>query len=257
MSSERLHNQYVEKQTGTSYPYYDVSGTWSAKFKKTLNIVNPFALEQASSNDRFNFVPFDNAVYSHPKDLPNPVKFSALLPAHYDPLSADEPRINNNLGMKNGPHDSSVMGLTAKVYPRACARYLNIFKRCVMINGTKKCEQEEREFLSTCPNFALEDYRDSKIFQQKARMIQRQDYFQAMEVSSYNKGRTVGEVDGNKRWTDGAVPNLRSDSMWIDDRYVDVTQEEIDAAKARRAPLDLAEEASYAHEKKAHSQHAH
>ena len=257
MSAERLHNQFVEKKTGTSYPYYDVSGSWAAKVKRNLNVVNPFALEQASSNDRLNFLPFNDSLYYHSSNLPNPVKFSAFLPAHYDPLSADEPKYNSNLGMKEGPHDRAILGFTPKTYPRACTRYLSIFERCSMINGSDKCQQEEREFLSTCPNFALEDYRDAKIFQQKARMIQRQEYFQAMEVSSYNKGRSVSEVDGNKRWTDGAHPNLRPDSMWIDDRYVDVTQQEINAAKARRAQLTNAHENVEEHGKQPHSQHAH
>jgi hypothetical protein len=54
----------------------------------------------------------------------------------------------------------------------------------------------------------------------------------AMEVSSYNVGRTVANVP-RKTWVDGTADKLRSDSMWIDDRYVDITQTEIDQAKER------------------------
>ncbi len=53
-----------------------------------------------------------------------------------------------------------------------------------------------------------------------------------MEVSSYNVGRTVANVP-RKTWVDGTADKLRSDSMWIDDRYVDITQTEIDQAKER------------------------
>ncbi len=53
-----------------------------------------------------------------------------------------------------------------------------------------------------------------------------------MDVPQYNQGRTVANVP-RKTWIDGTAQNLRPDSMWIDDRYVDVTQAEIDQAKER------------------------
>lgn len=53
-----------------------------------------------------------------------------------------------------------------------------------------------------------------------------------MEVSSYNQGRTVANVP-RRTWADGEADRLRPDSMWIDDRYVDITQAEVDQAKQR------------------------
>ena len=53
-----------------------------------------------------------------------------------------------------------------------------------------------------------------------------------MEVSEYNRGRSVANVP-RKTWADGTAEKLRSDSMWIDDRYVDITQAEVDQAKER------------------------
>lgn len=53
-----------------------------------------------------------------------------------------------------------------------------------------------------------------------------------MEVPEYNQGRTVANVP-KKTWADGTAEHLRPDSMWIDDRYVDITQAEIDQAKER------------------------
>lgn len=51
-----------------------------------------------------------------------------------------------------------------------------------------------------------------------------------MEVSTYNRGRTVSDVP-LRSWEDGSRHNLRPDTLWADDRYADVTQEEINAAK--------------------------
>ena len=44
-----------------------------------------------------------------------------------------------------------------------------------------------------------------------------------MEVSSYNAGRTVANVP-RKTWDDGKANKLRPDTMWYDDRYVDINQ---------------------------------
>jgi hypothetical protein len=53
-----------------------------------------------------------------------------------------------------------------------------------------------------------------------------------MEVSSYNQGRTVANVP-RRSWNDGQADKLRPDSMWIDDRYADINQADVDAAKLR------------------------
>ena len=51
-----------------------------------------------------------------------------------------------------------------------------------------------------------------------------------MEVPDYNKGRTVADVPA-RNWTDGERSRLRPNSIWADDRYVDITQKEVDEAK--------------------------
>lgn len=53
-----------------------------------------------------------------------------------------------------------------------------------------------------------------------------------MEVPDYNKGRTVANVP-LKSWSDGERSKLRPNSMWADDRYADITQQEINDAKER------------------------
>jgi hypothetical protein len=55
-----------------------------------------------------------------------------------------------------------------------------------------------------------------------------------MKVSSYNEGRTVADVSG-KTWVHGSRKYLRPDSMWADDRYTNVTLEEVEEAKVRYA----------------------
>ena len=60
-----------------------------------------------------------------------------------------------------------------------------------------------------------------------------------MEVPEYNKGRTIADVP-HKNWSDGERSKLRPNSMWADDRYADVTQQEIDEAKQRIRKRNLA-----------------
>lgn len=55
-----------------------------------------------------------------------------------------------------------------------------------------------------------------------------------MKVSAYNEGRTVADIS-NWTYDHGKRQHLRPDTLWADERYVDVTQEEIDAAKVRYA----------------------
>lgn len=43
-----------------------------------------------------------------------------------------------------------------------------------------------------------------------------------MEISEYNKGRTVADIS-NKNWTHGTREYLRPDTMWADERYVDIS----------------------------------
>lgn len=63
-------------------------------------------------------------------------------------------------------------------------------------------------------------------------------YRQVMEVSEYNKGRTVADVPC-RQWSDGERSSLRPNSIWADDRYIDITQKEVDEAKERVAKRRL------------------
>lgn len=56
-----------------------------------------------------------------------------------------------------------------------------------------------------------------------------------MSEGEYNKGRSLKDVDGSKSRIHGTRRYLRPDSFWADERYVNVIQEDIDAAKLRHA----------------------
>jgi hypothetical protein len=53
-----------------------------------------------------------------------------------------------------------------------------------------------------------------------------------MDVPYYNKGRTVADVP-LRSWVDGTRERLRPDTLYADDRYHDITQEEVVAARER------------------------
>ena len=129
--------------------------------------------------------------------------------------------------------DFAVLAIEDKPKPKVCEVYMKKFKRCEMINGKGKCDEEGKEFLQVCPNFVLDMYREDKLKNQLHRKIQLQEYDWAMQVGEYNKNRTLSDVDGSKSYEDGLRKNLRPNTFWADDRYVNVTQDDINAAKKR------------------------
>lgn len=251
-SRDQLDNEFFARQAKTAYPYIDVDGKWYNSVKRVLAPINPFALEQASSKPRLNMGIFSSMGFIEPDILPAKEKPSAFGLSHFDPIKDMYPTTTESqpFGMTIPKEQLGSIHIAEQETPRVCSRYLNIFKRCAMVNGPAKCRDEERYFLSTCPTFALEDLRSGKLFNAKAKVIQRQEYRDAMEISPYNKGRSIRDVDVNVDFRKGMAPNLRSDSMWIDDRYADVTQEDIEQAKARVAARNAARgltEAAHGH----------
>lgn len=74
--------------------------------------------------------------------------------------------------------------------------------------------------------------KDNQILKKKLEANTNEKYRRVMEVPAYNRGRTVADIP-NKTWADGERSKLRPNSIWADDRYADITQEEVDAAKER------------------------
>ena len=72
--------------------------------------------------------------------------------------------------------------------------------------------------MEVCPDHILESLREKKKHMLRAEVIDNETYRRAMEVSSFNRGRSVSDLK-LKTWEYGAGSNLRSDSLYQDDRY--------------------------------------
>ena len=117
-------------------------------------------------------------------------------------------------------------------FPRHCTRSVDTYKTCLIANddNKSKCENEGKDILAICPPWALDKMKDNNSLKLKLEAQANIRYREAMEVSDYNRGRTIADV-ANKTWGDGERSKLRPNSMWADDRYADITQKEIDEAK--------------------------
>jgi len=78
----------------------------------------------------------------------------------------------------------------------------------------------------------LNNLKEKKLGLIKLEAINNKRYREAIAVSSYNQGRTVADVP-LRRWEDGSREHLRPNTLWADDRYVDITSDEVKAAKVR------------------------
>lgn len=103
-----------------------------------------------------------------------------------------------------------------------------------MANDEKSdvCQEEQNNIMSICPSWALHNLKEKKLSLLKNEAMSNHKYREVMEVGPYNKGRTVADVP-LRNWSDGNRHNLRPNTLWADDRYADITQEEITAAKDR------------------------
>ncbi len=70
-----------------------------------------------------------------------------------------------------------------------------------------------------CPNHVLHGLSESKKRNLRALSINNATYKRAMEISPFNEGKTLADVDPTKTWEDGTAAKLRPDSHWYDDRY--------------------------------------
>ena len=70
--------------------------------------------------------------------------------------------------------------------------------------------------MEVCPDHILEGLREKKKWYARAEVIDNETYRRAMQVSDYNRGRSVSDLQ-LKTWDYGY--SLRSDSLYEDDRY--------------------------------------
>jgi hypothetical protein len=226
---------YAHEVIGTHHPYINVSDSMLnpmlTNIRRGISSFNPFAYRQLASQDRQALgLRYGNKWYN-PDIYPNYVTFERWLPAHFDPLAAPsytKPLWSNE---KHAPVNT-YPAFTAEKLPRGCVRTIQNYQRCEMVNGTQKCGDEAKEILEICPNWALEGMKEKTKWIVKVTAMQNNQYFRAMQVSEYNKGRSVKDVS-DKTWIDGTRVNLRPDTMWADQRYGKISQAEINDAKKR------------------------
>ena len=72
--------------------------------------------------------------------------------------------------------------------------------------------------MEVCPDHVLEGLREKKKHMLRAEVIDNETYKRAMQVSDFNRGRSVSDLQ-LKTWDYGTAKNLRSDSIYQDDRY--------------------------------------
>ena len=72
--------------------------------------------------------------------------------------------------------------------------------------------------MEVCPDHVLEGLREKKKHMLRAEVIDNETYKRAMTVSDFNRGRSVSDLQ-LKTWDYGTAKNLRSDTLYQDDRY--------------------------------------
>jgi hypothetical protein len=236
MASESAPGRILtEDIIGTRYPYINLIdsglGTKLTDFRRSISSINPFALPQIPSQDRIAFGLRRGNGWYNPLPYPNGIMWWKMFPGHYDPLN-DEPKKERWQAELYSPAGHSHFIFTADKLPRGCVRTIQAFKRCEMVNGQGNCANASQEILSVCPAWALDELKEKQRFLAKVSAINRLTYQSAMEVSDYNKGRTVADVS-DRTWIDGTREHLRPDTMWADERYSKITQAEINEAKKR------------------------
>jgi hypothetical protein len=112
--------------------------------------------------------------------------------------------------------DSAFMALQPQMIPRGCAREIRQYHFCKEKANPEACFQEKINIMEVCPDHVLEALREKKKHYLRAESIDNETYKRAMQVSEFNKGRSVSELK-LKTWDQGK--HLRSDSWYQDDRW--------------------------------------
>jgi len=133
-------------------------------------------------------------------------------------------RKNKTLGHRQGGQCSPIMKtskyltLVPQFIPRGCHREIRKYQVCASKNGAENCTNDKVSIMEVCPDHILEGLREKKKWYMRAEMIDNDTYRRAMEVSDFNKGKSVSELK-LKTWAYGTSDNLRSDSVYQDNRW--------------------------------------
>jgi len=110
------------------------------------------------------------------------------------------------------------MTLVPQQIPRGCYKEIRAYQKCVDDKGKDKCFADKISIMEVCPDHVLEGLREKKKWYLRAEMIDNDTYKRAMSVSDFNKNRSVSDLK-LKTWDYGKTANMRSDSLWQDDRW--------------------------------------
>ena len=119
---------------------------------------------------------------------------------------------------ENNGKVSKYMTLIPNFIPRGCYKEIRKYQLCAEKSNAEACFNEKVDIMEVCPDHVLEGLREKKKWYLRAEVIDNQTYKRAMSVGDYNKGKTVTDLQ-LKTWEYGKGGNLRSDSLWQDDRY--------------------------------------
>lgn len=112
--------------------------------------------------------------------------------------------------MKN----SKYMTLRPEMIPRGCYKEIRKYQKCADSTEDKsQCFAAKIDIMEVCPEHVLEALREKKKWYLRAEMIDNDTYKRAMQVSDFNKNRSVSDLK-LKDWSYGKAANLRSDSLW-------------------------------------------
>jgi len=89
---------------------------------------------------------------------------------------------------------------------------------CAAKKNTEACLNEKISIMEVCPEHVLEGLKEKKKWYLRAEVIDNETYKRAMSVSDYNKDRSVSDLK-LKTWEHGKGMNMKSDTLWQDDRY--------------------------------------
>ena len=133
-------------------------------------------------------------------------------------------RKGKTLGAKNGGFNSPIMKeskymtLRPNFIPRGCFREIRKYQLCAAEKSADACFADKISIMEVCPDHVLEGLREKKKWYMRAEMIDNDTYKRAMTVSDFNAHRSVSDLQ-LKTWDYGKTQNLRSDSLYQDDRY--------------------------------------
>jgi hypothetical protein len=94
------------------------------------------------------------------------------------------------------------MGLRGEPIPRGCQREIKKYTDCASNKGKEQCFNEKIGIMEVCPEHVLHALKEKKKWFLRAQVIDNATYRRAMQVSPYNKGRSVSDLT-LKTWSYG------------------------------------------------------